>query len=115
MLTSKEAVAQKVDANYKKNVTQNREMLSSIIKSIRKLMGWLFLLLVLFHDLSIIFLGKHDLPLRGNTDSGEFQLIDIPHNDGVFRAILRFMGRSGDPGIQVLGITPLLFYTDPFS
>lgn len=115
MITTEGTVAQQVDISYKKNVQENRQMLTTIIKSnwpainIKSVIVTISLCL-LPPNLALILLGKHDLPLRGHIDSGEFQLCDPPHNDGVFRALLRLLGRSGDTGAQVLHLCNMMQY-----
>ena len=91
-------------------------MLTTIIKSswpainIKSVIVTISFLMSLPPNLALILLGKHDPPLRGHIDSGEFQLCDPSHNDGVFRALLRRLGRSGDMGTQLLHLCNMMQY-----
>lgn len=45
---------------------------------------------------TIILCGMQELAPRGSHDSGEIGINEPSHNDGNFRALLRFRARSGD-------------------
>ena len=68
------AVGNQLDIQRQEEVQKNRMYLRPIIKS-------------------VIFCGKHNLPLRGHRDDGQVNETD---DDGVFRALLRFRIDSGD-------------------
>ena len=66
-----------IDNTRKRQVEDNRRRLIPVIKT-------------------VIFCGRQELPLRGHRDEGPL-LADAPqHNDGVFRAALRFRLDAGD-------------------
>ena len=66
-----------IDQTRKKRVEDNRRRIIPVIKT-------------------VIFCGRQELPLRGHRDDGSL-LADYPqHNDGVFRAALRFRMDAGD-------------------
>jgi hypothetical protein len=68
------AVGNQLDMQRREEIQKNRTFLRPIIKS-------------------VIFCGKHNLPLRGHRDDGQVLETD---DDGVFRALLRFRIDSGD-------------------
>ena len=50
---------------------------------------------------STIFLGRHNIPLRGHRDDGTLNLDDMPHsNEGNFRELLRYRAESGDSKLK---------------
>jgi len=72
-----EAISLRLDSEKKRQVEENREKLKSIIAT-------------------LIFCGRQELALRGDIDSGPVTLNEPTHNDGNFRALLRFRATSGD-------------------
>jgi hypothetical protein len=66
-----------IDGTRQKQIEDNRRRIIPVIKT-------------------VIFCGRQELPLRGHRDDGSL-LADSPqHNDGVFRAALRFRLDAGD-------------------
>ncbi|CAH1994285.1 unnamed protein product [Acanthoscelides obtectus] len=49
---------------------------------------------------TIILCGRQAIALRGSHDSGEIGINEPEHNDGNFRALLRFRARSGDEALK---------------
>lgn len=70
-------VATQNKAHNQAQIQKNRQFLRPIIET-------------------IIFCARHDLPLRGNFDSGPIALEKPRNKDGKFRALLRFRANSGD-------------------
>ncbi|XP_072391085.1 52 kDa repressor of the inhibitor of the protein kinase-like [Diabrotica undecimpunctata] len=70
-------ITESFNEENKKIARENRERLCAIVDT-------------------ILFCGRQKLPLRGNQDSGEIGIIDPLHNDGNFRALLRFRAQAGD-------------------
>lgn len=70
-------VATQVDEDRKKQIYENRARLCSIVDS-------------------LMLCGRQGISLRGTDDAGPVGLEDPTHNDGNFRALLRFRARSGD-------------------
>jgi len=68
------AVCNQLDIQRREEIQKNRTYLRPIVKS-------------------VIFCGKQNLPLRGHRDDGQVLETD---DDGVFRALLRFIIDSGD-------------------
>lgn len=67
-----------LDKKRQEEVLKNRERLGSIIKT-------------------VLFCGRQGIPLRGHLDYGPLNLNEEPdHNEGNFRALLRFRAESGD-------------------
>lgn len=70
-------VAESINVENSKIAPENKKRLKAIVET-------------------ILLCGRQELPLRGSCDSGEIGINDPAHNDGNFRALLRFRARSGD-------------------
>jgi hypothetical protein len=66
-----------ISSENKKQAEENRKKLISIVET-------------------VILCGRQQIALRGKNETGKIGLTEPPHNDGNFRAILRFRARSGD-------------------
>jgi len=72
-----------IQLHSKKNleIERNRQKLCSVIKT-------------------VILCGRQGLPLRGHRDSGCISVYNTEHNDGNFRALLRFRAEAGDENLK---------------
>lgn len=64
---------------------------------------------------TIIFCGRQELSYRGHKDYGRLNLNEPEHNDGNFRALLRFRARCGDDILKshILKSGAKQMYTSP--
>ncbi|KAL0858646.1 hypothetical protein ABMA27_012474 [Loxostege sticticalis] len=74
-------VAECMNVENNKIAEENRQRLKAIIET-------------------IVLCEKQEIALRGSRDSGEIGIDDPEHNDGNFRALLRFRARSGDGALK---------------
>ncbi|CAH2014432.1 unnamed protein product [Acanthoscelides obtectus] len=74
-------VTECMNAENNKIAEENRKRLKAIVET-------------------IILCGRQEIALRGSRDSGEIGINEPEHNDGNFRALLRFRARSGDEALK---------------
>lgn len=89
-------VCSQINKNKKKEIEENRKKLKTIIQTLK-------------------FCGRQELALRGHIDSGRVTLKEPTHNDGNFRALLRFRVQSGDEILKehLLNANHNAMYTSP--
>lgn len=89
-------VCLQINTKAKKEADENRKKLRTIIQTLK-------------------FCGRQELALRGHIDSGRLTLEEPIHNDGNFRALLRFRVQSGDEVLKehLLNSAHNAMYTSP--
>ncbi|XP_049946396.1 zinc finger MYM-type protein 1-like [Schistocerca serialis cubense] len=74
-------VSESINVENSKIAEENRRRLKAIVET-------------------ILLCGRQEIALRGCRDSGEVGINEPAHNDGNFRALLRFRARSGDEALK---------------
>ncbi|EFN72295.1 hypothetical protein EAG_11531, partial [Camponotus floridanus] len=89
-------VCLQINTKAKKKADENRKKLRTIIQTLK-------------------FCGRQELALKGHIDSGRLTLEEPTHNDGNFRALLRFRVQSGDEVLKehLLNSAHNAMYTSP--
>ncbi|KAI1710371.1 hypothetical protein DdX_10729 [Ditylenchus destructor] len=85
-MASNTTVYSQIVGGRSKKIQENRAMLKSILRVLQ-------------------FIGKHDLPLRGDDDSGPLFQNQPDKRDGIFRGMLRLLAETGDHGAILLRST----------
>lgn len=81
MFGKSQSIVEVISAENRKTALGNRKKLTAIVET-------------------VVLCGRQEIALRGDRESGPINLDEPLHNDGNFRALLRYRARSGDEALK---------------